>query len=148
MSKVSTEHVKAELKREIKELEKDKAAVYQNNSDREEAACQAQEIVRRIRLKSRQLDELNKRGANGTYALAQIIISHNDEKDKEVLAVIKDHSVPETIATETYVISYETDLAKAIIAAKSGGLATYEKRGIKTCLRVLNYEQKKNFPEE
>ncbi len=147
MSKVSVREKQEEIKKEIQALERDKALLYQTNNDKEEASYQAQEVVRMIRFKQLELDNLKKNGKNKTYALARIIVCHGKGEEREVDVVIKDYSIPESFSGDRYIVSYETEMAKAIFAVSDNkGVATYSRGEHSTSLRVLFFKQKEELP--
>ncbi len=148
MSKISNKQKEKKVKEEIKALEKQKAEIYDSNC-REEAFFQVQEIIRKINLKHVELDAIiSNNGSNQTYVVATALISHRknnkEEELKKIAVIIKERSV--SSENGKYIISHETDLAKAVIAAKDGGIATYQRKNIETTVRVLSYQQKKEIP--
>jgi len=121
------------------ELREAKAKLFQQNNSLNEAQSQAQLLNNEISKLEEQL--LKARNVIGTdeivYGKAKVLITHGKEEAKEVTVIVKNHSIPESFVSSTYIVSQDSQLACAIRKTPVNAVAEYGINGRVTVIRVI-----------
>ncbi len=121
-------------------LREERSELFRQNNCFTEAQTQAQGINNEISSLERKL--IGVRNITGVdeskvYGKARVLISHGEEEAKEVMVIVKDHSIAESFATSNYIVSQESNLACAIRKTPINAIAEYGSNDMITTLRVI-----------